>query len=170
MKSTRTILAVCMWVGLCASGQAWSQSTKATPSKHQSAHAEGASKYDGAKLYARYCALCHGDNREGYAADEAPSLRSPQLIASAPGSYLWTAISYGRPNTPMAAFADTQGGPLSHDAQHALVDWLIEESGLKREPSRTLPWWETLLRVKHCTRHTVPSVTEPEAREGRGLP
>ena len=34
---------------------------------------------DGAALYAQYCALCHGDDREGYAADHAPSLRSPEL-------------------------------------------------------------------------------------------
>ena len=139
MTCTRTILAVCIWMGLYGSGLAWGQSTQDRPSKHHAAHAAGASKHDGAKIYARYCALCHGDNREGYAADEAPSLRSPQLIASAPGSYLWNAISYGRPNTAMAAFADTQGGPLSHDAQHALVDWLIEESGLKREPVEDTP-------------------------------
>jgi cytochrome c oxidase cbb3-type subunit 3 len=104
-----------------------------------SAHGAGASAHNGAEIYARYCALCHGADRQGYAADEAPSLRSPQLIGSAPGSYLWTAISYGRPNTAMAAFEDTQGGPLSHDAQHALVDWLIKESGVKRKPVKDKP-------------------------------
>ncbi|MEC8194158.1 MAG: c-type cytochrome, partial [Myxococcota bacterium] len=39
----------------------------------------------GAKLYERYCALCHGADREGYAADHSPSLRSPELMGSAPG-------------------------------------------------------------------------------------
>jgi len=97
-------------------------------------HAPDAHAQDGAAIYARYCALCHGDNREGYAADEAPSLRSPELMGAASGSYLWTAISYGRPGTPMAAFEDSQGGPLSHDAQHALVDWLMEESGVEWDP------------------------------------
>ncbi len=89
---------------------------------------------DGAALYARYCALCHGPDRAGYAADEAPSLRSPELMGAASGGYLWTAIAYGRPGTPMAAFAADQGGPLSHDAQHALMDWLVEASGAPREP------------------------------------
>lgn len=113
--------------------------SKASAKQAKSAHAPHASSQDGAAIYARYCALCHGDDRQGYAADDAPSLRSPQLIGSAPGSYLWTAISYGRPNTPMAAFQDTLGGPLSHDAQHALMDWLIKESGVKRTPVKDEP-------------------------------
>jgi mono/diheme cytochrome c family protein/rhodanese-related sulfurtransferase len=89
---------------------------------------------DGAALYARYCALCHGADREGYAADDAPSLRSPELMGAAPGGYLWTAIAYGRPGTPMAAFAEGQGGPLDHDAQHRLMDWLIETAEVERKP------------------------------------
>ena len=39
----------------------------------------------------------------------------------------------------MAAFQDSLGGPLSHDAQHALVDWLIEESGHKRKAVKDVP-------------------------------
>ena len=34
----------------------------------------------------------------------------------------------------MAAFEDTQGGPLSHDGQHALLSWLMEQSGVEWEP------------------------------------
>jgi hypothetical protein len=33
-------------------------------------------------MYAKYCALCHGKDREGYAADFAPSLRSHSLMAA----------------------------------------------------------------------------------------
>ena len=106
--------------------------TKPAATKH--AHAAGAKGLDGAAIYARYCALCHGANREGYAADEAPSLRSEQLMSAAPGGFLWNAISYGRPNTAMSAFQDSLGGPLSHDAQHALMDWLVSESGFERKP------------------------------------
>ncbi len=109
------------------------------PPPKEDAHAAGAHAHDGAAIYARYCALCHGADRQGYAADDAPSLRSSQLMGAAPGSYLWTAISYGRPDTPMAAFQDTLGGPLSHDAQHALMDWLIKESGVKRKPVKDKP-------------------------------
>ena len=86
---------------------------------------------DGAALYAQYCSLCHGADREGYAADNAPSLRTPDLYDRAPLSFVWLTISYGRPGTPMAAFSKEQGGPLDHDAQQRLVSWLVEESGVK---------------------------------------
>ena len=93
----------------------------------------------GAKLYERYCALCHGADREGYAADHSPSLRSPELMGGAPGGYLWSAITYGRPGTPMAAFAASQGGPLSRTDQHALVDWLIKKADVSRTPIADVP-------------------------------
>ena len=109
------------------------------PKSSNKAHSKGTIKHDGAAVYARYCALCHGADREGYAADEAPSLRSPELMGAAPGGFLWSAISYGRPGTPMAAFADNQGGPLSHDAQHALMQWLIHTSRVIRNPVKEKP-------------------------------
>ncbi len=90
-------------------------------------------------MYQQYCALCHGENREGYAADYAPSLRSPELIGAAPGSYLWSAVSYGRPGTAMAAFEEHQGGPISHGALHALMDYLIESSDVQRDPVKDKP-------------------------------
>jgi len=114
-------------LALLAAGPAWAGGKKPAP------HAAYDGP-DGATLYARYCALCHGADREGYAADEAPSLRSPELMGAASGGYLWTAISYGRPGTPMAAFAEDQGGPLGHDAQHVLMDWLLEASGVEHDP------------------------------------
>ena len=55
-------------------------------------------------------------------------------MGSAPGGYLSTAISYGRPGTAMSAFEDTQGGPLSHRDIHTLLDWLIFEAKVDRTP------------------------------------
>ena len=55
--------------------------------------------------YQQYCALCHGENREGYANDEAPSLRSQSLLEA--GFYQRVmATSYGRPGTAMQSFLD----------------------------------------------------------------
>ena len=114
--------------------------TKITRSKKSTpGNTHDAKKHDGAELYARYCALCHGADREGYAADDSPSLRSPELMGTAPGGFLWSAVYYGRPGTPMAAFADTQGGPLSHDEQHALMDWLIKSAKVIRNPVKDVP-------------------------------
>lgn len=103
----------------------------ASPRSHGGGNGAG-----GAELYARYCALCHGADREGHAADHAPSLRAPELFETASMGYLWYAVAYGRPGTAMAAFAADQGGPLSHDEQHALLDWLVAEAGVAR---RDLP-------------------------------
>lgn len=112
-----------MWLLLFGCGPSY-----AAPAPHVTA-----TTADGATLYARYCALCHGTNREGHAADHAPSLRAPELFESASPAYLWHAIAYGRPGTPMAAFAKDQGGPLSHDEQHVLLDWLVAQSGVTRK-------------------------------------
>ena len=93
-----------------------------------------------AAAYQRYCALCHGDDRQGYAADNAPSLRSHSLIASGGLGYLYSATWYGRPGTAMAAYGDQFGGPLGRAELIDLVRWLAEESGvqgfleLPREP------------------------------------
>lgn len=138
MRNPKTIL-LAFFFALATAPPVHAQEAKEpTKASTSSGHGHGHG-VDGAAVYARYCALCHGDDREGYAADNAPSLRSPQLMGAAPGSYLWSAISYGRPNTPMAAFQDTLGGPLSHDEQHSLMDWLIKESGVVRAPVADVP-------------------------------
>lgn len=82
---------------------------------------------DPAALYGRYCALCHGADREGYAADNAPSLRSPELLGAARGPFLMAAIAHGRPGTPMAAFGREAGGPLTRAQVVALHDWLVAD-------------------------------------------
>jgi cytochrome c oxidase cbb3-type subunit 3 len=53
--------------------------------------------------YQQYCALCHGDDRQGYANDEAPSLRSESLMRSGYPTHLLYAVAYGRRGTPMGA-------------------------------------------------------------------
>ncbi|RZM05145.1 MAG: GLPGLI family protein, partial [Pedobacter sp.] len=88
-------------------------------------------------LYAKYCALCHGKDREGYAADNAPSLKSEQLMATTqqPRSaynFLHHTIAYGRTGTAMAPYARNQGGPLDWDDMELLIQWLHESSGVKK--------------------------------------
>lgn len=109
----------CAWLSallLAAAAGSSSPQVQAADRRH-TGPADGG-RADGAALYARYCALCHGVDREGYAADHAPSLRAPELWESASPAWLWYAVAYGRPGTAMAAFAADQGGPLSHDDQH----------------------------------------------------
>ena len=117
-------------------------------SKEQAALAKIYSFKEGVKLdsasivyasnkYNKYCALCHGNDREGYVADFAPSLRSHSLMATTqlPTSsynYMRHAISYGRSGTAMAGYSKDQGGPLDGDDIDLLIHWLRETSGVKK--------------------------------------
>lgn len=85
----------------------------------------------GEALYARYCALCHGADAEGYAADDAPSLRSPEFLRTASDAFLTAAIADGRPGTAMSAWSDRRGGPLGAQEIAALVRYL---RSLQRDP------------------------------------
>ncbi|MBO3118021.1 c-type cytochrome [Winogradskyella sp. DF17] len=94
-----------------------------------------------AGMYQKYCALCHGENREGYAADNAPSLRSHSLMAtSKTNNFQRYTVQYGRAGTAMGGYLNTQGGPLEYIEIELLLQWLYEQSGveepieLSREP------------------------------------
>ncbi|MGI9265349.1 MAG: c-type cytochrome [Gammaproteobacteria bacterium] len=78
--------------------------------------------------YQTYCALCHGDDRLGYANDSAPSLLSDTLYELGP-MVPSMAISYGRVGTPMGPYLDEVGGPLTSADIRNLAVWLTRESG-----------------------------------------
>jgi cytochrome c oxidase cbb3-type subunit III len=75
-------------------------------------------------LYATYCAHCHGQDAEGYAADEAPALANDDLLAIATDDYLRDAILEGRPGTTMSAWGRARGGPLGPAEAQAIVSHL----------------------------------------------
>ncbi|MFY2763168.1 c-type cytochrome [Arenimonas sp. MALMAid1274] len=75
-------------------------------------------------MYQRYCALCHAPDRSGHANDHAPSLRSKSLLESGFPMIIAEAIAYGRPGTPMGAYYQEVGGPLSRDDIRQLTTWL----------------------------------------------
>ncbi len=91
------------------------------------------------QMYQQYCALCHGDDRQGHVNDHAPSLKSPSLMHMGINERMM-ATSYGRPGTPMAAFSDEVGGPLARRDIQLLMIWLQAESGvaLHQTPSGTV--------------------------------
>ncbi len=87
---------------------------------------------EGRALYAKYCALCHGKDGKGYAADNAPSLVSHSLLAGGTDAYLRDSIARGRPGTAMGGYAKQVGGPLTEAEIAALVAML--RSGGPRAP------------------------------------
>ena len=93
---------------------------------------DSTARANAAAMYAKYCALCHGDNREGYAADHAPSLKSTSLLSTSQGTnFMRYTIQYGRANTAMAGYYDAQGGPMSYIEIELLLKWLYEEAGVE---------------------------------------
>jgi cytochrome c oxidase cbb3-type subunit 3 len=85
-----------------------------------------------ASNYQKYCSLCHGENRQGYANDHAPSLRSKSLFESGVPHSILRPMSYGRQGTAMAGYLEDVGGPLTLDETWDLTYWLFWQSGAER--------------------------------------
>lgn len=75
----------------------------------------------GEKLFGKYCALCHGPDARGYAADNAPSLVTDTFLRSATDDFIAMGITLGRPGTPMAPYGARYGGPLSDEQIRQIV-------------------------------------------------
>lgn len=78
----------------------------------------------GAKLYGTYCGMCHGDELEGYAGDDANALGNESFLRTATDDFLRTAIAEGHPGTAMAAYSSSFGGPLDAAEIDALVGYI----------------------------------------------
>ncbi len=85
----------------------------------------------GQAAYGRYCALCHGAQGQGYAADNAPALANQAFLRAATDEFLTAAIADGRPGTPMSAWHRKHGGPLDDRTIAQLVRYL---RSLQTEP------------------------------------
>jgi cytochrome c oxidase cbb3-type subunit 3 len=91
---------------------------------------------EGAETYHTYCALCHGENGEGYAADDANALFNQDFLASVSDAFIRTAIVRGHPNTAMSAYARVHGGPLDDEEIDSLVAFIRSK---QRGQSATVP-------------------------------
>jgi mono/diheme cytochrome c family protein/rhodanese-related sulfurtransferase len=84
-----------------------------------------------AAAYQKYCSLCHGEDRQGYVNDDAPSLRSKSLIASGFPTHLLYTMGYGRRGTPMGGYFEEIGGPMSREELYRLASWLKDQAGVE---------------------------------------
>ncbi len=73
------------------------------------------------QLYRTYCGLCHGDEGEGYAADDANALNNQDFLVSVSNEFLQVAIAEGHPGTAMAAYHESRGGPLDDSEIDAII-------------------------------------------------
>jgi cytochrome c oxidase cbb3-type subunit 3/ubiquinol-cytochrome c reductase cytochrome c subunit len=112
----------------------------------------------GAALYGKYCALCHGPAAAGYAADNAPSLVTRTFLESADDSFFAKSIELGRPGTAMAGYGRDLGGPLSDAEISAVMAFLRDLGGVRTpvatpapmagDPARGQPIYEA--NCQHC--------------------
>lgn len=117
-------------VGFCGGSQT---ARAAETTNHAGASADPEANRQAAAHYQRYCALCHGENREGYANDAAPSLETKTLFGLGP-VVPYNAIAYGRPGTPMGPYLDDLGGPMTMEEIRQLAIWLSEQAGVPMKP------------------------------------
>lgn len=83
------------------------------------------------QLYQQYCSLCHGEDRAGYKADHAPSLRTESLLSTGYPSFLFATIGYGRANTAMEGYSTELGGPLERSEIRLITRWLLQVEGIE---------------------------------------
>lgn len=75
-------------------------------------------------LYDRMCAVCHGRDGTGYAADQAPALANREFLAAASDAYVRSAITHGRSGTTMSAWGTDRGGPLREADVNAILSFM----------------------------------------------
>jgi cbb3-type cytochrome c oxidase subunit III len=89
----------------------------------------------GDQSYEIFCAVCHGDQGQGYASPQANALANPDFLSAATDEFLRAGIERGRPGTPMAAYSHEYQGPLSVAAIDAIFDFV---RAWQTEPSLNL--------------------------------
>ncbi len=91
----------------------------------------------GAQLYSENCAVCHGNDGQGRIgarlAKDWPSIQ--------PGLSIKTVIAEGVPGSPMPAWSQSNGGPLSDTEINAIVDFIL---GWQNGGYREIPTTKTL--------------------------
>lgn len=88
----------------------------------------------GEEAYLRYCALCHGDQGQGYLTPRANALSNPHFLAASSDNFLRVGVVQGRPGTKMSAWGQAYGGPLSDAEADAIVTWLRGRQTLANLP------------------------------------
>ena len=78
----------------------------------------------GEELYQRFCGFCHGDEGQGYLADNANALNNPDFLSVATDEFLTLSTIHGRPGTPMSPWGEEKGGPLSSDMTQDIVAFI----------------------------------------------
>jgi mono/diheme cytochrome c family protein len=137
----------------------------------------------GEALYQDLCAECHGSNAQG---GGAPSPYDPESLWPAPNltnvvarndgnenildirSYIRTTIHQGRPGTPMPAWGQEAGGPLTDEEIESITAWILANQVEEvAEATSAAGMTGEELYQENCAKCHGPDLLGPEA-EGEG--
>ena len=124
MRTLRIATALLALGALACSGSSPSEPADPGDAGTDVAGVEAPEPPDGATLYGTYCAICHADTGQGYAADNANAVANESFLAVATDEFLAAAIRRGRPGTAMSAWGFEHGGPLEDSAVDTLVAYI----------------------------------------------
>ena len=130
-----SILASCLSLPIATEASAQTERRKISPPRKLTQEQARVAEQN----YQKYCALCHGKDREGHANDHAPSLRSKSLMESGVAHQILRPMQYGRKGTAMGGYLDEVGGPMTLDETWNLTYWLWEQAGYDRLRFSTNP-------------------------------
>ncbi|WP_181197175.1 c-type cytochrome [Enhygromyxa salina] len=118
-------LACGVWLSACPAASETESETESETGAEADTETGGQTPEErGAALYSSYCGFCHGDEGQGYAADNATALNNQEFLRLADEDFLAAAIRYGRPGTTMSAWGEVKAGPLSDDDIADLVAFI----------------------------------------------
>lgn len=129
----------------------------------------------GHDAYERYCAICHGQRGQGYAADHANALANVNFLAVATDTFLFRSIRNGRPGTTMSPWGRIHGGPLTDATVRDIVAYIrtfqrrasvrFSTARVTGDLTRGRALWETRCASCHASRgegtEHVTSVSHP---------
>jgi cytochrome c oxidase cbb3-type subunit 3/ubiquinol-cytochrome c reductase cytochrome c subunit len=125
----KAIVAALGVLAACGSGGAQPSPFAGSASGSAARGSADASRLPPEAAYMTLCAVCHGREMQGGAADHAPSLANPTFLATASDNFLRRSIAFGRPGTSMAAYGKQLGGPLDDAAVTGLLGYIRGKGG-----------------------------------------
>ncbi len=121
-RSTNRVMAVGA-VLLLAMAAAFPLYLSYEPSAREEARAEQLDSlaHEGETIWGFNCASCHGETGEG---GTAPALNAKQFLQSATDDQISLLVAVGVPGSPMGAYSQDFGGPLTSEQIKAITTWL----------------------------------------------
>ncbi len=111
---------------------------------YEMSQSDAPEQMSGDKLFAAYCAACHGSNGEGIrgaGTSSVPAIGSPDFLTLATDDLILETIRNGRPGTRMPAWREIEGGLRESEIQLLVVHLRTLSGGIIAEPDTKPARW-----------------------------